>query len=207
MDADLLPVACSAFPTALAADVRAAVQTMPEASHPPAGSFEKVWVQGEDLTIPDRLYNPEPADDPSRRLSAVQVKILHCLYTRHHDGHVRQRHLSQIIDATDPWVVPFVVQLIGEYVLEIVVAIRDGLADLDLPDSPHHQAYGRFTADNPDHIHLTSQRVASYWNCYYRSRFPHLYYPGRILIDSLQRAAATTAATQVDDGPAASADT
>jgi hypothetical protein len=191
MDANLLPVASSAFPAALATDVRAAAQTMPEASLRPAGTFEEVWVRGEYLTIPDRLYNPEPADDLLGRLSAVQVKILHCLYTRHHDGRVRQRHLSQIIDAIDPWIVPFVVQLIGEYVLEIVITIREGLADLDLPDSPHHRAYGRSAADNPDYIFLTSQRVASYWDCYYRSRFPHRYYPGRILIDSLKDAAAT----------------
>lgn len=191
MDAELLSVARSAFPAALATDVCATVQTMSEAGLPPGGPFEKVWVQGECLTIPDRLYNPEPPDDLAEQLPPAQSKILHCLYTRHHDGHVRQRHLSQIIDATDPWVVPFVVRLIGEYILEIVVVIREGLADLDLPDSPHHQAYGRFCADNPDHILLTSQRVASYWNCYYRGRFPHRSYPGRILIDSLQQAAAT----------------
>jgi hypothetical protein len=177
MNADLLSVACSAFPAALFADVHAAAQTMPEASYPPAGTFDEVWVQGEHLTIPDRLYNPEPAADLVGRLSAVQVKILHCLYTRHHDGYVRQRHLREIIDATDPWIVPFVVQLIGEYVLDIVITIKEGLADLDLPGSPHHQVYGRFAADNSDYICLTSQRVASYWNCYYRGKFPHRYYP------------------------------
>jgi hypothetical protein len=191
MDADLLSVACSAFPAALSADVRAAAQTMPETSYPPAGTFDEVWVRGEHLTIPGRLYNPEPADDLSGRLSAVQVKILHCLYTRHHDGYVRQHHLREIIDATDPWVVPFVVQLIGEYVLDIVITIKEGLADLDLPGSPHHQAYGRFAAGNSDYVFLTSQRVASYWNCYYRGKFPHRSYPGRILIDSLNNVAAT----------------
>lgn len=38
---------------------------------------------------------------------------MHRLYTRHHDGHVRQRHLARIIEVTDSWIVPFVVQLIG----------------------------------------------------------------------------------------------
>jgi hypothetical protein len=190
MDTALELAILPAFPAALAADVRAVAQTLPHAGLQPAGVFS-VWIHGEPLSILYRLYNPEPADDLSDRLSAVQTKVLHCLYTRHHDGHVRQRHLSQIIDATDPWIVPFVVQLIGEYVLDIVVTIKQGLADLDHPGTPHHQAYGRFAAANPDFLFLTSQRVASYWNCYYRNRFPHRYYPGRILIDSLQDAAAT----------------
>ncbi|QKW36907.1 hypothetical protein HUT06_25180 [Actinomadura sp. NAK00032] len=190
MDANLYSAAQAAFPAALADDVRAAAQTVPEARLRPAGS-STVWVHGEQLAIPYRLYHSEPREDLTAHLSAVQAKILHCLYTRHHDGHVRQRHLAQIIEATDSWIVPFVVQLIGEPVLEIVIAIKDGLVDLDLRGSPDHQAYGRFVADNPDFLLLTSQRVASYWDCYYRNKFPHRYYPGRILIGSLKDAVAT----------------
>ncbi|MFI9561455.1 hypothetical protein [Nonomuraea endophytica] len=192
METSLQPAALAAFPAALADDVCAVTQTVPEAHLQPAGSCS-AWVDGEQLTIPYRLYNREPDEDLGANLSAVQAKILHCLYTRHHDGRVRQRHLGQIIDATDPWIAPFVVQLIGEYVLDIVISIKDGLADLDLRGSPHHQAYGRFAADNPAFLFLTSQRVASYWDRYYRNRFPHRIYPGRILIDSLQDAGATYA--------------
>jgi hypothetical protein len=190
MDANLHSTAQAAFPAALADDVCAVAQTLPETRFRSAGSFE-VWVHGEQLAIPDRLYHCEPCENLTAHLSAVQAKILHCLYTRHHDGHVRQHHLDRIIEATDPWIVPFVVQLIGEYVLEIVIAIKDGLADINLRGSPHHQAYGRFVAENPEFLLLTSQRVASYWDCYYRNRFPHRYYPGRTLIDSLKDAAAT----------------
>jgi hypothetical protein len=190
MDAATLESALvSAFPAALSNDVRAIVQLLPEHRLRPAGSFT-VRVEGESVTIPYRLYNPELPSTLSDRLSATQTKILHCLYTRHHDGHVRQRHLNQIIHDTDPWIVPFVVQLIGEYVLEIVTAIRRELTDVDHPGAPHHQAYGRFIAANPDFLFLTSQHVASYWDCYYRNRYPHRYYPGRILVDSLKDAAA-----------------
>ncbi|WP_051407398.1 hypothetical protein [Nocardia sp. CNY236] len=178
-----------AFPASLAADARVVAQALPPAHPQPAGSFP-VWVQGEHLTLPYRLYNPEPAADVFDRLSPRQTKILHCLYTRHHNGHVRHHHLNQVIDATDPWIVPFVVQLVGEYVLDIVITIQQGLIDLDQPRLPHHQAYGRFAAANPHFLHLTGQRVAGYWNCYYRHRYPHRDYPGRLLIDSLQAAAA-----------------
>ncbi|MEU7767541.1 hypothetical protein AB0B25_20725 [Nocardia sp. NPDC049190] len=149
MDAALEFALLPAFPAFLAADVRAVVQTLPPAHLPPAGSF-RLWVQGEHLTLPYRLYNPAPAEDVSGRLSTRQAKVLHCPYTRHHDGHVRQHHLDQIIDATDPWIIPFIVQLVGEYVLDIVLTIQHRLTDLDQPHTPQHQAYGRFCAANPE---------------------------------------------------------
>ncbi|MGF6884808.1 hypothetical protein ABIA39_007011 [Nocardia sp. GAS34] len=86
---------------------------------------------------------------------------------------------------------PFVVKLVGEYVLDIVVDIQRGLANVATVEAAHHEAYGRFAATNPEFLHLTSQRVASYWDCYYRNRYPHRYYPGRIVIEELQEAAAT----------------
>lgn len=101
MDTALESAALPAFPADLATEIRLVVQALPYTSLQPARIFT-VWVQGEHLTVPYRLYNPEPAEDVTGRLSATQAKILHCLYTRHHDGHVRQRHLNQIIDATDP---------------------------------------------------------------------------------------------------------
>ena len=190
MDSVVETALLPAFPANLAADVSAVTEILPHARLHPSGAYN-VRVQGEHLSIPYRLYNPEPDGDLPGRLSPVQASILHCIYTRHHDGHVRQHHLSQVIEAADPWIMPFVIQLIGEYVLDIVITIKDGLADLDQPGSATHLAYGQFVADNPSFLFLTSQRVASYWDCYYRNRFPHRYYPGRILIDSLRDAAAT----------------
>jgi hypothetical protein len=198
MDATLEGKLVCAFPAALTEDVRAVARSLPWSRLQPKGSVT-VRVGDEQLAIPGRIYNPEPATSPAQLLPPAQAKILHCLYTRHHDGYTRQRHLTQIISHTDPWIVPFVVQLIGEYVLQIVITIKEGLADLDLPGSPHHQAYGQFTASNPGFVFLTSQRVTSYWNCYYRNRYPHQYYPGRILIDSLKQAAATQHDTLATD--------
>jgi len=48
-----------------------------------------------------------------------------------------------------------------------------------------------FVAANPAFVDLTSSRVVSYWNCYYRERYPQLGdYPGAQLISSLKLAAA-----------------
>jgi hypothetical protein len=162
----------SAFPAALHADVAAVLAMMPPADLPPLGRTFGVEVNSEHLAIPYRIYNPEPpGDDVIAGLSATQKTVLQCLYTRHHDGFVRQRYLQQAIESPHAWVVSFVVQLVGEYVIEIILAIREALSDLDVSDSTQQALYGRFLAENPAFLELTSQRVTSYWNCYYRSRY------------------------------------
>jgi hypothetical protein len=75
--------------------------------------------------------------------------------------------------------VPFVLQLLGEYIIEICEDIRR-FAEVDLASRPAWAREVRSFADeNPDFIVLTQQRATSYWECYYRG--PHLYrdtYPG-----------------------------
>lgn len=93
-------------------------------------------MQGETVAIPYRIYNEEPETDGSERpLTETQQVILHCLYSRHSDGRVRQRHLEKITASSEPWVVPFVVQLAGEYVLEILDTIGLGVPGLAAPGS------------------------------------------------------------------------
>ncbi|MDR3081774.1 MAG: hypothetical protein LBV60_12755, partial [Streptomyces sp.] len=92
---------------------------MPAAGLEPVHPFQ-VEVQGETVAIPSRIYNEEPEAGLERSLTGTQRLILHCLYSRHSDGRVRQRRLEQLVSSSEPWVVPFVVQLAGEYVLEIL---------------------------------------------------------------------------------------
>ncbi|TQS13610.1 GNAT family N-acetyltransferase [Microbispora hainanensis] len=177
-----------AFPHALAHDVTAVVNTLPTAGHAPSSSFRAI-VGDDSLTIPVRIYNPEPAPETLGALSPLRRTILHCLYTRHHDGYVRRRHLQQISGSLEPWVLPYVVHLIGEYVVEIVTDIHTALTDLSTADSPAHRAYGRFLADNPELLALIDQRVTSYWSCYHRRDFPRLAdYPGRMLVTAMRGA-------------------
>ena len=62
---------------------------MPTAAFRLARGFS-VTIDGETVTIPDRIYNEEPRD--STALTERQCDVLGCLYTRHNDGFVRQRH-------------------------------------------------------------------------------------------------------------------
>jgi len=176
-----------AFPRALASDVTAAASVMP-AGDVHEGEFA-VWVDGEELVLPGRIYHAEPDPGAITKLTPHGQLALRCLYSHHHDGHVRQRNLEQVVTAPDAWVVPYVVQLIGEYVVEIIKVIAAALPQLTVPGSSQRALYGRFAAGNPAFIDLTAARVASYWNAYYRGwyRSP-ADYPGRPLIDAMRAA-------------------
>ncbi|WP_075025745.1 hypothetical protein [Streptomyces mirabilis] len=183
----------AAFPAELADDVRAVLAVTPAPRHWPVAPFSVV-VQGQQLSIPGRLYNDEPPPELVASLSSRQRQVLHCLYSRHCDGRVRQLHLAQIVSSADPWVVPFVVQLVGEYVLEILVDICDELRDLGAAGDGLRLAYGEFIVANPAFFARTQRRVVSYWSCYYRTAFQSFRgYPGCTLLDLLRSAAADSA--------------
>ncbi|MFD7712168.1 hypothetical protein ACFV6E_07835 [Streptomyces sp. NPDC059785] len=183
----------TAFPAEFAGDTEAVLALMPASRLQPQASFT-VTVEGRQVLIPGRLYNDEPPAEAVASLSSRQRQLLHCLYSRHCDGVVRQRHLLKVVASKDPWVVPFIVQLVGEYVLEILVVIRDELRDLAVPGTCGHRAYGRFLVDNPAFFARTQRRVVSYWNCYYRGVYADFRgYPGCTLLDLLRSAASDTA--------------
>ena len=168
----------AAFPATLGEHAAAAAAALPTTAHSTADSLEAV-VDGERVVVPYRIYADEPPPEAWASLQPIEQTMLHCLYTRHDDGRVRQRHLAQIVTRTEPWIAPFVVHLVGEYVVEIVELIRRSLTDLS--------GYGRFAAANPDLIALTYQRAASYWDCYHRRRYPDLKsYPGIVVITAIR---------------------
>ncbi|MFJ1899731.1 MULTISPECIES: hypothetical protein [unclassified Streptomyces] len=182
-------VLAAAFPSRLAGDVRSVLAVMPDARHAPMEPFD-VEVEGETLAIPTRIYNEEPGADLERPLTGTQQMILHCLYSRHGDGRVRQRHLEQIVVSREPWVAPFVVQLTGEYVLEILDVIAQGLVGLAVPGSAQRRLYGEFIARNPAFFARTERRVVSYWSCYYRWKYAVFgTYPGCALMEAFRAAA------------------
>jgi hypothetical protein len=79
----------------------------------------------------------------------------------------------------------FVIQLAGEYVVEILNVIYNSLPALDTP------IYREFLHNNPTFLGLTGQRIASYWDCYYRGHRQQEYVGFKILefFRSLQRSA------------------
>jgi len=130
-----------------------------------------VRVNGEAVSIPHRVYH-DTALIHKDKLSNLQKLLVDCILTRHRDGFVRQEHLIRIVGSNHALVPPFVIQLLGEYVVEILQVIEANLRDLD------EVLYAEFLRANPDFLALTEQRVISYWDCYYRFSFRKEDYPG-----------------------------
>ncbi len=113
------------------------------------------------------------------------------LQTRSNDGYERQRAARDLLAQFDAWCAPFIVALIGEYLVEIM----DDVAAALTPEVTAGLA--EFIAQNGAYWETTKRRVVSYWNVYYRrvcaSETRRVYakpdYVGFRLVDYLERAA------------------
>ena len=170
-----------AFPARLRADVEFVVRRLPPPTHKPStDDIGEVTVHGERVKIPYRVYIPEIRDVHVDEFSSTQRLVLACIYTRHHDGHARERALRQLPLPGDAFVAPFIVQLIGEYVVEIVEMILDQVDQVKTPE------FRRFVEENQPFLARTRQRATSYWDCYYRGPWlRRVDYPGLRLLDAL----------------------
>lgn len=174
----------SAFPEHMTAEVEALIPTLSDHQiHPPSEGIA-VFVQGERLEIPYRVYYRESQLNRCIEHSGTQGHIALCLGTRHHDGHLREKCLRRIIAVESPWVVPFVIQLAGEYVVEIVQVVEQELPRLN------PGMYGEYVKTNGALLRTVGRRAASYWNEYYRHKYPELRdYPGYKVVTALNRLA------------------
>ena len=153
----------AAFPPEVQGSALAVARRLPKAKFPPSETdIGPVSVDGNTVRIPSRIYHPAPHPLRPMFSSPPESLIADCLFMRHHDGHVRERALRSALPVRFPWQVPFVVQLLGEYVVEIIQVFDTKLADND------SGLYASFVRQNPKFMALTRQRVISYWDCYYR---------------------------------------
>jgi hypothetical protein len=125
--------------------------------------------------MPGRIHN-DPELIHVAQLTELQREIIDCILTRHSDGFVREQNLARIIRSKNAWVPPFVIQLVGEYVIEILRVVHANLQNLD------GAAYRTFLRANPAFFATTQRRVISYWNCYYRN-YPREQYVGFQLLE------------------------
>ncbi|MFP6818633.1 MAG: hypothetical protein VCA15_05095, partial [Acinetobacter sp.] len=82
------------------------------------------------------------------------------------NGFVRQRALERLLktDLTS-FMIPFIFQLLGEYVQEILEAIEPIL------DANNQGLFAAFMLQNPKYDQTTQSRIVSYWNEYYRIKY------------------------------------
>ncbi|MGE6515999.1 hypothetical protein [Lysinibacillus sphaericus] len=158
-----------AFPPDIKEDVLEAISIIRQTDKLDFLNIFEVYVNKNSMKIPERIYFNEPTLSDYNSLSARSQIIIDCLFTRHHDGFIRQRKVEKVIKycAQYNWIIPFVIRLTGEYVIEILQTIKANLAVMD------KVSIKQFINDNEVFYHRIEQRVISYWNCYHRREYPN----------------------------------
>lgn len=173
----------SGFPNALRTSVHEAVAAVAkEEWHPPRHVF-LVNLEREALRIPYRIYyDPMVLRRELATSEGDRRAILACLGTRHYDGHLRQECLAELWSVREAWLMPYVIQLASEYVVEIARDVADGITKMDVPE------LAAFVRANPAYLATLQRRVTSYWSCYHRCAYPDQNaYPGTKVVAYLQK--------------------
>lgn len=122
-----------------------------------------VQVGARRVLIPARLHFT--SDRLSMTESDEAWPFARALQTRSNDGFERQRAAGDLLADLRPWGAPFVVALIGEYVVEIL----DDIAVAMTPELA--RTLGAFIVGNEAYWNTIKRRITSYWNVYYRARW------------------------------------
>lgn len=164
-DQNKLALVGNAFPSYLREYAALFVERTLPITFSSAPSIE-VKIAAENLELPVRIY--QQVDERVLKSLPVEAGTLYsCLLTRHHDGYLRQRHLSNLFNHNQPWIVPFVIRLASEYVIEILYDIEKNVDHLD------DAMYAQFLRENPAFYTKAKARMISYWDCYYRGIFKY----------------------------------
>lgn len=186
MKHNYLKIITNAFPKELTSDVSEIFKIIPletnfNFSLISSDSFD-VITDGELLKIPTRIYFNEPKANDEKILTERQKDILNCLYTRHYNGYTREERLKKLSNKQENWKTPFIVQLLGEYVYQLFPIIDKKVNEETL------EFYQEFRRNNPKYWEQTESRVASYWNEYYKHKFPKLKdYLGTEIINRIKK--------------------
>jgi hypothetical protein len=176
-----LKAAVAAFPPAnQALAVGAASTLLPFVDNNYRLRSVPVTVLGTELQVPRRIHFLGLVEE-NLKAHSTSWPATQCLCTRSTDGYRRQAALRCILSINEPWSIPFVVLLAGEYVVEIVDDMVAALWVLD------REIYINFVRENRDLMRLLRSRATSYWDCYYRPSYPNRRsYPGLAFLHQLE---------------------
>lgn len=135
---------------------------------------------GEAVQLPQRIYFEDTLLLFPPDFTKEQRCIYHCIYTRHHNGYVREKHVKSLLieypDELPEWVCPFLLSISGEYIMEILELLYKKLYPRE---NKTIQAMCLMNSQQFLYIH---DRMISYWNEFYRGRCPqYKQYIGRKL--------------------------
>lgn len=163
------------FPKYLKSDVRVVL------SHIGKMKYDKksitYIIEGQSINMPISIFNLEVPADNLRELTKRQRLILHCVYSRHHDGYIREKHMKNILASDyEEWAIPYIVKISEEHVVEIVQLVYDQLRESDI------SRIRQFCANNVVPFATGYNRMVNFWNERHRWNHYHFkYYVGKKL--------------------------
>lgn len=149
----------NAFPASLTTEVNSLLDKLNLTTEHKSTECFSINLEGQTVNIPYRIYYDEPVQ---QNLTDTEAFLLDCIFTRHHNGYVRDKRLRRIVTANNYLATPFIAQLLGEYVIEILTVIKDNLSLTQLDN------FIKLKKENPNFFEMTEKRVQSYWDCYYK---------------------------------------
>ena len=171
-----------AFPVELQAIASELLPALAVGEQWPAQQGFVVQIHSQPLSAPSRVYYSPSCLRSVISNSVSENKIFAlCLGSCHWNGFVREECVRELLKFDRPWVAPFIIQLLGEYVVEIVRVIAARLPYVNTA------IYREFVRENPAFLATTKRRAISYWDCYYRNQYSRLQdYPGVIAIKQIE---------------------
>ncbi len=157
-----------AFPSDLKENLNRVIETIPQTTfnNVPFSTSDNVIeyiIENSVVAIPYRMYLLDIYDVEYEKLNQTQKQILCCIYTRSCNGYIREKYLRKLLDMPiEQWVIPFVIKLCDEYVIELIEIIYDKLKERDNTDIQD------FCLKNRVPVRKSYSRMISYWNKYYR---------------------------------------
>ncbi len=180
--ADFLDSIVLAFPSACESATRQAAQELLPLFDKDYGirGPEPVIVCGETLQIPNRIHFMRLTAD--RLIFPMPLAgYANCICSRSTDGYIRQAALKNIIGINESWTIPFVIMLVGEYVIEIIEEIANSAPMLE------KEIYIQFVKENRLLMRRIRAKAISYWDCYYRHAYPEYEaYPAIAFLNQLE---------------------
>lgn len=151
-----------AFPSYLAPHVENVFKKLHTQYDHSFNHFFRINVNDEELKIPYRTYYDEVE---CTGFSKLEMDIVNCYYSLNGNGFIREKYLRKIICLNEEWSIPFVIKLLGEYVMELLDIIYENLHNLD------KYQYKKFITNNQYFYFITKQRMNSYYHSYYHTQY------------------------------------
>lgn len=127
----------------------------------------------ETVEIPYRIELEELETD---NLTEIEKQMLFCIYTRHYDGHIREKYTKKLLEMEiQEWEFPFLLKLSEEYIYEILELIYNALK------GQNNQQLKEFAKNNKELLCKGYSKMTQYWNRFYREKTNFPNYVGRKL--------------------------